>query len=118
MAVKTGDKNGLPSAGAERGWDRPHENLWGQAPRNQPSLRSLRLCVRKSVGTDHVKPLRDSATPREKIPNEFLEFSELLFRHEGNYAIIHTVVFSFRLVIAPCSIQENGWGRPHFVVER
>jgi len=29
----------------------PEPNLWGQAPRNQPSLRSLRLCVRKSVWT-------------------------------------------------------------------
>lgn len=41
-------------------------------------------------------------------------FSELLFRPEGNYAIIHVVVFSFLLVNASCIVQENRARRPHF----
>jgi hypothetical protein len=46
------------------------------------------------------------------------KFSKLLFRPEGNCAIIHSVAFSFLLFFAPCIVQENGSGRPHFFSER
>ena len=46
------------------------------------------------------------------------KFSKLLFRPEGNCAIIHGVAFSFLLFFAPCIVQENGSGRPHFFSER
>ena len=40
--------------------------------------------------------------------------SKLLFRPEGDCAIIHAVAFSFRLDFAPCIVQENRARRPHF----
>ena len=76
--------------------------------------------LRVAGGLYSVEHVGQELLPRlRKMGKHFPQkFSELLFRPEGNYAIIHTVVFSFRLVVAPCSIQENGWGRPRFVVER
>ena len=40
--------------------------------------------------------------------------SELLFRPEGDFAIIHVVVFSFRSFTASCILQENEVRRPRF----
>ena len=40
--------------------------------------------------------------------------SELLFRPEGDCAIIHVVVFSFRSFTASCILQENEARRPRF----
>src|SRR5574344_1906577 len=42
------------------------------------------------------------------------KFSELLFRPEGDCAIIHVVVFSFRSFMASCILQENEARRPRF----
>ena len=91
----------------------PHVGVVVDGPHDRRELRA-------AGGLDPVEHVCQKLLlrPRKTGKHFAQKFSELLFRPEGDCAIIHAVVFSFRLVIASCSMQENGWGRPRFVVPR